>query len=255
VILSASVEACVVYEYEHEFWLNTDGSGTVSVIGRPDLWAAFKKLEPSKAEACNVDKATVQRLFERSGLKVRRVKRAYRAGQAYLSVAADFADVNRLGGGPAFPDLDLALREEGDRLLFSGTWRLPNGADVERIKAKDGLMAVRFHLPSKVYEHKNAFAGVQRGNIVGWRQALSAAIAGHPLEIGVVMDRRSILSTTIYVFIGAVIAATALLSLVLFVVFREGRRRFLLQTSEPDRADINRRERADRPASEGQNDS
>ena len=40
-------------------------------------------------------------------------------------------------------------------------------------------MAVRFHLPSKVYEHQNAFDGVERGNIVGWRQDVAAG-AGRP---------------------------------------------------------------------------
>ena len=45
-------------------------------------------------------------------------------------------------------------------------------------------MAVRFHLPSKVYSHRNAFAGVERGNIVGWRQTVAEGLAGRPLELG-----------------------------------------------------------------------
>ena len=54
-------------------------------------------------------------------------------------------------------------------------------------------MAVRFHLPSKVYEHKNAVEGVERGNIVGWRQDVAQGLAGRPLELGAVIGPRSIL--------------------------------------------------------------
>ena len=43
-MLAASFRGCLAYEYEHEFWLRIDGSGTVYVTGRPALWAAFKGL-------------------------------------------------------------------------------------------------------------------------------------------------------------------------------------------------------------------
>ena len=43
-LLAAGLPSCVRYEYEHEFWLEVDGSGRVNVTGRPDLWAAFKGL-------------------------------------------------------------------------------------------------------------------------------------------------------------------------------------------------------------------
>ncbi|MBN2369482.1 MAG: hypothetical protein JXO72_03260 [Vicinamibacteria bacterium] len=230
-MLAGSMEACIVYEYEHEFWLNTDGSGRVNVTGRSDLWKAFKALESSKGAANTVDEATIQRLFVRSGLSVRRLHRSYRDGKAYLAVEAAFTDVNRVGGSPAFPDLALALRQEGDRLVFRGTWRTPPGADVDRIQSKEGLLAVRFHLPSKIYEHKNAIAGVQRGNIVEWRQDLSAAMAGRSLDIGVVMDQRSILSTTLFIFIGTVVAAAAFASVLLLVAFRIGRRGIMIQNA------------------------
>ena len=59
--LAAGVHGCVVYEYEHEFWLKVDGSGTVYVTGRPELWAAFKNVgDPQNA------RATVTRRHRRS---------------------------------------------------------------------------------------------------------------------------------------------------------------------------------------------
>ena len=39
-LLLLTLRGCVAYEYEHEFWLDVDGSGTVYVTGRPSLWTA-----------------------------------------------------------------------------------------------------------------------------------------------------------------------------------------------------------------------
>ena len=36
-LLVAGLRSCVRYEFEHEFWLDVDGSGRVNVTGRPDL--------------------------------------------------------------------------------------------------------------------------------------------------------------------------------------------------------------------------
>ena len=101
--------------------------------------------------------------------------------------------MNALSGSAAFPDLDIALRREGDRLRLLGEWRRPLG-EADAPAATEGLLAVRFHLPSKLYEHENATDGVERGNIVGWREEVTAALRGEPLAFGALMDERSILS-------------------------------------------------------------
>jgi hypothetical protein len=85
-------------------------------------------------------------------------------------------------------------------------------------------MAVRFHLPSKVYGHRNATDGVERGNILSWRQEVGAALDGTRLDFGAVMDERSILFSTVVLFAGAVILAALLLGLALWAVIRRGRR-------------------------------
>jgi hypothetical protein len=90
--------------------------------------------------------------------------------------------------------------------------------------ARDGLMAVRFHLPSKLYSHRNAFGGVERGNIVGWRETVAEGLAGRPLEFGALMDRRSILMSTVGLFAMAIAAALAILASVLWWVVRKGRK-------------------------------
>src|SRR5258708_39050152 len=83
-VVAISLHGCVAYEFEHEFWIRVDGSGTVNVTARPELWAAMKGLrgvtsadEPSARQA-------VRTLFESSGLRVRRVTLTHRGGRPDL---------------------------------------------------------------------------------------------------------------------------------------------------------------------------
>jgi hypothetical protein len=218
--LLAGLRSCVAYEYEHEFWLEVDGSGTVFVTGRPDLWSAFKGLEGSGGDQ-DALKQSARQLFERSGLRVRKVTVTHRGGRPYLFVAADFSDVNRLAGTPAFPDLEIRLSPDGERLRLQGRWA-PAGPAAA---ADDGLLAVRFHLPSKIFWHQNAHGGVERGNIVGWRQDVAQGLHGRPLEFAVLMDRRSILLSTVGIFAAAIVGGLALIGGAVYWVMRTGRRR------------------------------
>lgn len=222
VLLVGSLKSCVAYEYEHEFWLRVDGSGTVNVTGRPGLWSAFKALPASDQADPAAMRDAVRALFERSGLQVRRVTVTRRQGRPYLFVSAAFADVNRIGGTPAFPDLAIGMRREGENLVLEGRWQRPTspggGGD------PDGLMAVRFHLPSKVHTHKNAFEGVERGNITSWRQDVGQALAGRALDFGVTMDHRSILGSTVTLFAVAIGLAALILTSAVYLVIRRGRK-------------------------------
>lgn len=225
VLLLGSLKSCVAYEYEHEFWLRVDGSGTVNVTGRPSLWGAFKGLRPDAEPAALRDAARA--LFERSGLQVRRVTVTRREGRPYLFVSASFADVNRIGGSPAFPDLKIGLRPDGENLVLEGLWQKPAAAATAG--EPEGLMAVRFHLPSKVHSHKNAFEGVERGNIASWRQDVAQGLSGRALDFGVTMDRRSILGSTVTLFATAIGLATVILGAALYLVIRRGRQRAALR--------------------------
>jgi hypothetical protein len=221
VLLAVPLGGCLTYEYEHEFWLNVDGSGSVYVTGQPWLWQAFKNVGTAADPEGTATPEAVRALFEKSGLRVRRTTLTRRRGRPYVFIAADFKDVSRLSETPAFPDLDVRLGGEGERLRLEGTWRA-TGTPAARREA-DGLMAVRFHLPSKVYEHKNASDGVERGNIVAWRQDVAAGLRGDGLAFGATMDRRSILWSTVGLFGAAIVLALATLGAVLYVVVRKGR--------------------------------
>lgn len=226
--LAASLRGCLVYEYEHEFWLRTDGSGSVYVTGRPALWVAFKGMGRAEDPEGTATREAARQYFEKAGLRVNRVTVTSRGGQRYLFVSADFDDVNRLPTSGAFPDLEVTLRREGDRLRLLGTWRPPPSTAVPSAH-REGLLAVRFHLPSKVYEHRNAVDGVERGNILSWREDVKAAADGHPLELGAVMDDRSILFSTIVLFGSAVVLALLILAGAFWLVTRKGRKQLRAQ--------------------------
>jgi hypothetical protein len=224
VLVAAALRACASYEYEHEIWLNVDGSGTVNVTGRPALWTAFKSLPLDAEGDPDATKRAARELFERSGLQVNRVTLTTRRGQRYLFVSAEFRDVNRISYTPAFPDLRVGLRREAGRLQLDGSWQRPLEALAGGEQDRDGQMAVRFHLSSKVYRHRRAAFGVERGNILGWLQDSSAALDGGRLEFGAEMDERSILSSTVLLFVGAVLLAVMLLAFGLWAVVRRGKK-------------------------------
>jgi hypothetical protein len=224
-IFAGTLSGCIRYEFEHEFWLDVDGSGTVYVTARPALWAAFKGVGTVEDPEQTISREELGRLFERSGLRVQRIRRTRRDGRTYLFVAAAFKNVNTLGGSPAFPDLDLHLTPDGDQLRLEGVWQRPPSTREVEPAEREGLMAVRFHLPSKVHEHKNAFEGVERGNILSWRQEVQQAFDGQKLEMGAVMGRRSILLATVMLFAGSILAAAAAVALLLYLAYRKGKRR------------------------------
>jgi hypothetical protein len=223
-LLAPPLLACgrLEYEYEHEFWLRVDGSGTVYVTGRPALWAAFKGVGGGADPASAATPEAARALLESSGLEVRRVRLTRRGGRAYIFAAADFDDVNRLTGTPAFPDLTMRLAREGERLRLRGAWSSPPAARAVPPEDSEGLMAVRFHLPSKIYEHASAAGGVERGNIVSWRQGVREGLDGRALAFGATMDRRSILGATVALFAGAIALALLLLAGALYLAFRRG---------------------------------
>jgi hypothetical protein len=222
-LLAALATGCLRYEFEHEFWLRADGSGQVYITGRPELWHAFKGIGRASDPETSVTPEAVRALFMRSGVKVRKVALTHRGGRPYIFVSADFDDVSRLSHSLAFPDLEISLKPAGDRMRLEGAWRRATRVDGDARVDPSGAMAVRFHLPSRIYEQQHA-AGVERGNILSWREDVGAALRGDPLVFTAVMDQKSILWSTISLFATAIGAALCAASLVLYGLFRSGRR-------------------------------
>jgi hypothetical protein len=223
-VLAASLRGCVTYEFEHEFWLNTDGSGSFVVTAPPWVWNAVKNVGEARDLDGTVNEQAVAALFDAPAFMNTRVKKVTRQGRPYLTVAADFSDINALVGTRAFPDLVVALRREGARLRLFGVWRRPPSAGTAQ-GDDHGLMAVRFHLPSEVFDHRNATGGVERGNILSWRQDLRGGIAGAPIDFGATLGTRSVLSATLGLFGLALVAGLGAIATVLIFFTRRGHKR------------------------------
>lgn len=224
VALAASLPACVTYEFEHEFWLNTDGSGSFAVTAPPWVWNAAKNVGEAANPDATVTEQSVAALFQDAVILNPRVKKVTRGGRPYITVAANFTDLNALARTKAFPDLHVTLQREGERLRLAGAWKRPDAPGRAQGETS-GLMAVRFHLPSEIFEHRNAFEGVERGNILSWRQDLKQGMGGTPMEFGALMGARSVLSATLGLFGLAILTGLGLIGGVLFYFTRRGRAR------------------------------
>ena len=139
-LLVGSLHGCLTYEYEHEFWLRVDGSGTVNVTGRPALWTAFKGLGSSEGPDGTATRRAARELFERSGLRVKRVTLTRRRGQPYLfgSDGACYTLASRTRCGiPEVADLSEyepgpTSGHEADIVIVNGRFfRYPEGTFVE----------------------------------------------------------------------------------------------------------------------------
>jgi hypothetical protein len=65
---------------------------------------------------------------------------------------------------------------------------------------------------------------VERGNIVGWREPVGAAAGGQALAFGALIDRRSILFSTVTLFATAIALGLSVLAVCFWMVVRKGRR-------------------------------
>ena len=221
-LLAASARSCVTYEFDHEFWLNTNGSGSFIVTAPPWVWNSVKNVGDSRNIETTVTATAIADLFRNAAFSSVRVKTATRGGQPYITVAASFSDVNALIGTKAFPDLAISLRSNGERLRLFGVWRRPPNAGTAQ-GDDTGRMAVRFHIPSEIFDHQNAASGVERGNILSWTQDLSAGIAGTPLDFGATLGTTSVLRATLGLFALAGAAGVGLVGFVLRFFRRKGR--------------------------------
>ncbi len=223
-VLAASLGGCATYEFEHEFWVKVDGSGSFAVTAPPWVWNAVKNVGDPRNLETTVNEQTITALFQDPAIQSLRVRTSTRSGRTHITATADFFDINRLLGTRAFPDLVVSLRPEGQRLRLFGVWRRPPASGNAQGDAS-GLMAVRFHLPSEIFEHRNATAGVERGNILSWTQPLSLGLSGVPIDFAATLGTTSVLRATLGLFLLALITALGLIAALLYFFFRKGRGR------------------------------
>jgi hypothetical protein len=82
------------------------------------------------------------------------------------------------------------------------------------------LVAIRLHLPSRVFFHNAPSKEIERGNIIRWEQTLADRMKGQPIDIEAHMEAQSILVRTLALF-GSMVALAALtFAIVIWLVMR-----------------------------------
>ena len=209
-------------EYEEEVYLALDGTATVNVNASIASLVALRGADLRTDPRARVDRADVRRFFEGAGVTVNSVSLSRRHQRRFAHVSLDVDDVRKLSALAPFAWSRYRLDVREDAVDFQQTVGRPTGRPVSGV-GWDGseIVSFRMHIPSEILYH-NA-AGVQRGNILEWKQPLAARLKGEALDLQVNMEPRSILYSTLLLFGGTILAAAAAFAIAIGLIARKGR--------------------------------
>jgi hypothetical protein len=224
------------YEYEEQYYLDTNGAVTVVVDASVPALVALRGVTLDPAPTSRTDRAEIRRQAEAAGCTVLRVDEPWRRnGRRFVQVSIQADDVRELAkcGWLAWstfsglvPETDAAFGPVAHYRQEVGAAAGGNPGAV----SWDGteIVAVKLHLPSRIF-FQNArrledggIRDAERGNIVTWEQRLTDRMAGKPIEIDVKMSPQSILHTTLWLFAGAFVAAALAMMGVIWLLVKRG---------------------------------
>ncbi len=237
IVAAAAAAACKggllgsQYEYEEDLYLSLDGTATLIVNASIPSLVALRGLDIDMSPGARLDRDRIRALYQSPVTNVTHVSPPWRrAGRRFVQVRMDVTDVRRLHEAPPFSwsryTLTVAERKAvfeqrvGPSALRPGTLQQVgwNGSEI---------VAFRLHLPSRILWHNsrdldtNEPEQTARGNILAWEQHLADRLDGAPLEIRVEMDSQSILHRTLWLFVGAFVAAVVVLGAFIWWAMRK----------------------------------
>jgi hypothetical protein len=209
------------YEYEEDLYLSLDGTATLVVNASIPALIALRGLDLDPSQSTRLDRARVRALYESAVTEVTRVSPPWRRkNRRFVQVRMKVADVRKLGTIAPFSWSTYALTVENGRAIFEqkvGASALRRGTLQQVGWDGSEIVAFRLHLPSEILWHNsrdletNEANETARGNILAWEQHLADRLDGAPLLIRVEMDSQSILHRTLWLFVGAFLAAVLLI--------------------------------------------
>lgn len=211
--------SCTRYDYEEEFRIDADGSGTVRVSASEKLWRGIHNLGRDGEELTT---ASVEQLYQSESLRISSVTETRRLGEKFVHVQMDFDALDDFCNHPANRHRDCGLHAFDDHIQLRGDFGLsprslatpsePSSRvapSTDRTEAPQ--VAFRFHLPAVVLFHNGD--ELERGNIVRWQEPARDYLAGKAVPIEVRMDNQSILALTLWiVFLSVLLVAGAILA-------------------------------------------
>ena len=204
------------YEYEEELYLALDGSATLNLNASVAALVALRGADLDPNPRARIDRNGVRALFQAPGVTPS-VSLARGDGRRFVHVTVNVDDVTTLSRLAPLSWSAYYFNQRGDTYEFRQTVGPPRGRSVGEVGWTGGeLVAFRVHLPSQILFHNAPSRTVERGNILEWEQPLTDRLAGHPLDIQVRLEPRSILYTTLLLFGSTIIAAAAAFGIVIW---------------------------------------
>ncbi len=214
------------YEYDEDIYLSLDGSATVYVNASLPALAALRGAKLDLSPTARFDAARIAALYEAPGVHVVRVTSSRQRGRRFAHVRLEVADVRKLSASPMFAWASIRFERMGELYRFREDLGASARAPVGDVGWKGSeLVGFRLHLPSKIVYHNAGKDNLLRGNILAWDQTLTDRLAGVPLEMEARMEPTSILYRTLWLFLGSMASALAVLALVIWWVVKKGKDR------------------------------
>jgi hypothetical protein len=209
------------YEYEEDLYLNLDGSATVYVNASVPALVALRGVDLDPNPRARFDRRKVRALFESPYTQVESVTGSRRDNRRYAHLRINVPDVRKLGGVTPFAWSQYTIARDGDLVKYQQKIGPAAGRD-GGVAGWSGseLVAIRLHLPSRVFFHNAPSKEIERGNIIRWEQTLADRMKGQPIDIEAHMEAQSILVRTLALF-GSMVALAALtFAVVIWLVMR-----------------------------------
>jgi hypothetical protein len=221
------------YEYEEDLSLALDGTATLVVNASIPSLVALRGLDLDMSSSTRVDRDKVRALYQTPVTKVTRVTGWRRSGRRFVQVRMDVTDVRRLTEARPFSWSRYMLSIADGKAVFEqkvGASALRPGTLQQVGWNGSEIVAFRLHLPSRILWHNSRDLDTDqpkdqaRGNILAWEQHLADRLDGAPLNIRVEMESQSILHRTLWLFVGAFLAAVMVLGGLIWWAMRKAPR-------------------------------
>jgi len=222
------------YEYEEDLSLSLDGTATLVVNASLPALAALRGLDIDTSATARLDRDRIRALYQSPITTVTHVSPPWRrAGRRFVQVRMSVSDVRRLSEAAPFSWSRYSLAIAGGKAVFEqkvGASALRPGTLQQVGWNGSEIVAFRLHLPSRILWHNardletDEPIETARGNILVWEQHLADRLDGAPLDIRVEMDSQSILHRTLWLFLGAFLAAVVLLAGLIWWAMRKAPR-------------------------------
>jgi hypothetical protein len=214
------------FEYDEDIHLSLDGSATVYVNASLPALAALRGVDLDLKPAARFDPGQIAALYEAPGVQVARVTSSRQRGRRFAHVRLEVADIRTLPASPMFAWASIRFDRMGELYRYREDLGKPAGKPVGDVGWRGSeLVGFRLHLPSKIAYHNAGPDNLLRGNILAWEQTLTDRLAGIPLEMEARMEPTSILYRTLWLFLGSMAAAFAVLALIIWWVVKKGKDR------------------------------